>query len=133
MTDYKRYRSRDGTMSNGYMKSHDCADDYFKEATERIIKDMKYIPDSTFDWLAQKSHILGGLSAVLLGQLFGSMKGALICGFIIILFAAIKEFYYDERYESTEERGSNLRDFAYYCVGVALGFCFVIIATKYQF
>ena len=33
--------------------------------------------------------------------------------------AAVKEFWYDAKYETAEVRGSSLQDFLFYCAGIA--------------
>lgn len=91
------------------------------------------ITDPQFDWLAQKAHFLAGTTSVFLGYLLHQMRGALICGGLLILFALIKEFWYDQNYEDPEERGSNLRDFMYYFVGVNFALYVIILIERYQF
>jgi hypothetical protein len=79
------------------------------------------ITDELFDEIAQNSHWAGGLAFVwgsvcLIGP--GALWYSVLAGMAI---AAAKEFWYDEKYETTEVRGSSLEDFTYYCVGLIGG------------
>ncbi len=81
------------------------------------------ITGKDFNILAQKAHFLGGLAAV-----WGSavLFSAPIYGAIgITVFAVVKEFWYDQHYETPEIRGSNSLDFLFYVfgAGIALTTC----------
>lgn len=90
------------------------------------------LPTEKFYSLADRTHILGALSFTLLGGLFFGSKGAGISFIPILIWASLKEFIYDERYESEEERGSNLRDFLGYVLGGFIGLVCVTLAMVYK-
>jgi len=79
------------------------------------------ITDKEFDLVAQNAHVLAGALAVLGSIALWGPSSKLPATVMMIAFAAIKEFWYDQQYESPEVRGSNLRDFTFYCVGIAFG------------
>lgn len=92
------------------------------------------ISDESFDWACQKLHLASGALATLAPPALGAgPKGMLIGAGLITLWAAVKEFYYDQRFEDAEERGSNLRDFMYYEVGVALALILWVVFHHYGF
>jgi len=81
----------------------------------------------TFDRVSQSSHWLGGAFA-LIGSvyLFGE-DCKIFAGVIILVLAAVKEFWYDYKFETSEVRGSSLKDFLFYVLGVATGFAMILI------
>ena len=88
------------------------------------------IDPKEFNFVSQVSHTIGGALAVIAGvYLFGPMAQPWVCG-VGILAAAVKEFWYDQNYETPEVRGSNLQDFSFYCAGLALGSLTVFIKLK---
>ncbi len=83
------------------------------------------ISDKQFNTLAQISHFGWGTAVVLAGNLFHArfpVAGAWL------LYAAIKEFFYDQRYETPEVRGSSLEDFLFQAAGAAVGLILVAVA-----
>lgn len=75
------------------------------------------ITDEEFDWLAQKSHMLGGACAIWGTIVLFGARWIWLAAVLMTAFAAAKEFWYDNIWETAEERGSNLRDFTFYLVG----------------
>jgi hypothetical protein len=78
------------------------------------------IDPKEFNFVSQISHFVGGMCVV-----FGT--ACLIPGYAYLFFASlwvvyagIKEFWYDYHYESTEVRGSSLEDFLYQVGGAGL-------------
>lgn len=73
------------------------------------------ISQHDYNVLAQKAHFLAGIVAVFASQIFFHNRnyGAVA----IILFALVKEFWYDENYETPEIRGSSAQDFLFYFIG----------------
>lgn len=75
------------------------------------------VPASLFNQVAQLAHVAAGLAA-----LFGSLilfKPDSMWP-VLITFAAItgmKEFWYDQHFETPIVRGSNLEDWTFYQVG----------------
>jgi VanZ family protein len=74
-----------------------------------------------FDFVAQNAHLcFGALMVFVPTYIFG--PGALWYAMALFLvYALVKEFWYDERYETVEVRGSSLKDFLFYMLGAALG------------
>lgn len=69
--------------------------------------------------LAQALHCaFGGLCVTLPGWLFASNKAALIGTACAIVFAAVKEAWFDPRYETVETAGSGFEDFAFWLAGI---------------
>jgi len=75
------------------------------------------IDNKTFDTVSQIAHIFFAMSIVLTFDRFGLGLLGLI---VVFIFAALKEFWYDYHFESMTVRGSSLRDFAFYCLGMGL-------------
>jgi hypothetical protein len=76
------------------------------------------IDDKTFNQVAQAGHFAGGAAIVLAVTVISWNRNFSIFGLAaVILLAAIKEFWYDEHYETTEVRGSSLQDFGFYVIG----------------
>jgi hypothetical protein len=81
---------------------------------------MMAITDKQFDFLSQLNHILFGM-VVIWGKIALHGPGHIwwVAGGIV-MYAALKEFWYDHVYEDPETRGSDLRDFLYYVLGTAV-------------
>jgi hypothetical protein len=76
------------------------------------------ITPKLFNQVAQLGHFAGGAAIVLATVVLWHDSRAPFAGFIGVLLAAgVKEFWYDEKYESVEVRGSSLEDFAFYVIG----------------
>lgn len=71
--------------------------------------------DPSFDTVSQSAHFFSATFVV--HALHGHWWAIAAC----IVAAAIKEFWYDQHFESAEVRGSNLKDFSFYCLGIAAG------------
>ena len=78
---------------------------------------LEYVDAATFNQVAQLAHFAGGLAAVW-GSivLFGpsAMWIAVAC---VAGITALKEFWYDQHFETEVVRGSNLEDWAFYQLG----------------
>jgi hypothetical protein len=71
-----------------------------------------------FNQVAQLGHFAGGAAITLATVVLWRASYAPFAGFgIVVVLAAIKEFWFDEHYESAEVRGSNLEDFSFYLLG----------------
>jgi hypothetical protein len=76
------------------------------------------ITPKLFNSVAQAGHFAGGAAIVLAIVVLWRATYAPFAGFSIVLLAsAIKEFWFDYKYESTEVRGSSLEDFLMYLAG----------------
>ncbi len=74
-----------------------------------------------FNAISQMSHWLGGAFAVLAGYTLFGLKGMWLSVGAVFIGAAVKEFWFDYKYESTEVRGSSLEDFLFYILGLVIG------------
>ncbi len=75
---------------------------------------------STFDFVSQVSHVIGGALVVFATTSLFSDRYLLQIGVVFTLLVAIKEFWYDTNYETAVVRGSNWEDFSFYLMGYAL-------------
>jgi hypothetical protein len=69
----------------------------------------------------QAGHALGGYVVPTTLALFHVHHWLIISIVGVMLSAAVKEFYIDQNYEDAATRGSNLEDFSFYIVGLAIG------------
>lgn len=69
------------------------------------------IPVSTFNRVSQLSHVGWGLAIVFGGKVLFHGRWYLILAALWIAYAAVKEFWYDRRYESLQEQGIAWEDF----------------------
>jgi hypothetical protein len=71
----------------------------------------------TFNEVAQASHFFIAAWAIATAQdvWHGHAKYWATAG--VVVFAAVKEFWYDHTYESPQTRGSDLEDFLFYALG----------------
>jgi hypothetical protein len=89
------------------------------------------ITPKLFNSVAQAGHFAGGAALVLATVVLWHVAYAPFVGFgIVALAAAIKEFWYDEHYESTEVRGSSLEDFSFYLVGAGAAAIVALVRAK---
>jgi hypothetical protein len=73
------------------------------------------IDDKTFNQVSQFAHFGCAAALVLAGAAFGHVWIAAIA---MLVWAVMKEFWYDEKYETPEVRGSGLEDFLFYAIGI---------------
>lgn len=86
------------------------------------------ISDNEWEGLAQKSHVLfGAILPITIVFLSGRLRPLWYLVPVFVAWAAWKEFWYDNKYENSDERGSDLLDFSMYMLGlfVGVGICFV--------
>jgi hypothetical protein len=89
------------------------------------------ITPKLFNQVAQLGHFAGGAAIVLATVVLWHDSRAPFAGFIGVLLAAgVKEFWYDEHYESTEVRGSSFEDFMYYMVGATAALIVAVVRAK---
>lgn len=87
----------------------------------------KWMNNSTF--LAQSAHFFGAYSTVMSSYVFGGKVAAIIVSGSFIAAAAIKEFFYDAKYEiPTQTTFDNVLDFSSYMVG--LGVALAVVLTR---
>jgi hypothetical protein len=70
--------------------------------------------------VAQFAHALAGYSVLLTFVFLHVPYGFLLAIGLVTAYAAVKEFWYDYRYEDAVTRGSSLEDFVFYIVGLAI-------------
>jgi hypothetical protein len=76
------------------------------------------IDPKTFNQVAQLGHFAGGAAIVLAVVVISHHRTYCVWALLAVAaLAAIKEFWYDEKYETTEVRGSSLQDFIFYLLG----------------
>lgn len=71
--------------------------------------------DPSFDTVSQSAHFF---SAAFVVHVFHGNPWAIAA---VVVACAVKEFWYDYKYESAEVRGSSLKDFVFYMIGAAAG------------
>src|SRR4051812_19309612 len=88
------------------------------------------IDDKEFDKVAQLSHFAWGALVILVEYTLGLSLVAILWTLPVgVAMAAWKEFYWDYAYESVEVRGSSLKDFLFYCLG--MGFAMGLILFRF--
>ena len=77
----------------------------------------------TFNAVSQVGHFTAGCLAVFapVALTHRLLWGAVGAG-LIVIFAGIKEGWWDRRFETPAVRGSSLEDFVFYLAGAALSF-----------
>jgi hypothetical protein len=78
------------------------------------------VSDREYDKLAQKAHLLGGAIVIWGSILFFGRESIPFAWLAVLLLSGIKEFWWDETFETAEIRGSSLKDFAFYLLGAML-------------
>lgn len=73
-----------------------------------------------YSW-SRNAHVLMGLSFVLIAFMFGGWKWECGVATAIMVWAGVKEVWWDEAYETVDERGSGVADYVEYGAGVVLG------------
>lgn len=72
--------------------------------------------------LAQIGHVLGGYGIVLTAAFLGGRVYAVSFAAALMVYAAVKEFWYDARFELPKQTWQdNVLDFSMYGVGTILG------------
>ena len=73
-------------------------------------------------YLAQVGHFFFGSTVTLVAALFGPLVAVWIALGAVTLYAAVKEFWYDLRYEIPKQSfGDSAMDFAFIVGGAAVG------------
>lgn len=84
-----------------------------------------WIDPREFEMVAQLSHFGWGVAVVLAGWTLGGETAMVVVGALWVLYAAVKEFWYDEKYERPVVRGSSGLDFTVEVVGALVGMSLV--------
>jgi hypothetical protein len=96
------------------------------------INDAAPVDGKTFNEVAQLSHFgWGALAALAPSAIVGHVNfWSYAIWFGWLVYAAVKEFYCDERYETPAVRGSSLEDFLVQAGGLACGVVALWIAGR---
>jgi hypothetical protein len=84
----------------------------------------------TMNAVAQGLHAaLGGVAVALPGWLWGT-RGALVGTACAAVFAAVKEAWFDPKYEDAATAGCGLEDFAFWLVGILAAWLLYFLKSK---
>lgn len=75
------------------------------------------VPVKVFNQVSQLAHVAGGLAAVWGSIVLFGQSSIWIAMVSTAAVTAVKEFWYDQHYETEVVRGSNLEDWTFYQVG----------------
>src|ERR1035437_8058287 len=73
-----------------------------------------------FNLVSQFAHFFAMYALTFTAGKFWHWRGIELVGGLCVLYAAIKEFWFDARYENQLTRGSDLEDFIFLVLGVAV-------------
>jgi hypothetical protein len=88
------------------------------------------IANVTFDEVSQFAHFFTAYAIVLTGCFFGLIPGV-VAAIGMFLFAIIKEFWFDMKYEDEATRGSSPRDFIFYCLGAGCSLAVFVVKLSW--
>ena len=94
------------------------------------MSDLEQQSEKEVDSVGQNAHMLTGGFYTLLFIVFHVAPWLWYAIPFYIGLTAWKEFYYDQKYEIPEIRGSNLKDFIFYQVGWIGGLILYFISIK---
>jgi hypothetical protein len=90
------------------------------------------ITPKLFNQIAQAGHFAGGAAIVFgLVVLTHHHSFAWPAFLIVLALAGVKEFWYDEKYETAEVRGSSVEDFVFYAFGAGFAAILSYVASLY--
>ena len=87
------------------------------------------ISPSMFNLVSQNAHWLFGSWITLLFVYLMGVKSLYYTIPLLVVGVAIKEFWYDQKYENAVTRGSNLLDFSMYILGAVI--TLILVAIHY--
>jgi hypothetical protein len=91
----------------------------------------KGITPQLFNEVAQLAHFAGGVAITMTTVVLWRASYAPFVGFgIVALAAAVKEFYWDNKHESAEVRGSNAKDFSFYLLGAGAAAVVALVRAR---
>jgi hypothetical protein len=79
------------------------------------------ISEKFFNYVSQMAHWATMSCWSLTLALFFGFSGVIVSNVLGIAYAAWHEFYWDPRHENAETRGSNIEDFLFLLLGLAIG------------
>jgi hypothetical protein len=92
---------------------------------------MNAVDERTFNIVSQLGHAAGGLACAWGSYMFWGQHGALWSMLVLATLVGIKEWWWDNKYESAEVRGSNLLDWSMWMAGSAVANLAVWLRLKY--
>lgn len=94
---------------------------------------MEIIEPKEFDKVAQLSHFAWGAMVVFLAAIAGHPIPSLpfYVGGLWIVYSAVKEFWYDEKYETPIVRGNSMLDFVVASAGVLFATGVLLLSKLY--
>lgn len=85
------------------------------------------VDNSTFNRVAQVSHFGWGLALVFGARVLLHDGDYWIVAALWTCYAAVKEFFWDVRFESEAIRGSSLEDFLFQVAGAGAAICAILL------
>jgi len=79
------------------------------------------ISEKFFDYVSQMAHWATMAFGSLTLALFFGFPGVVVSNVLGITYAAWHEFYWDPRHENADTRGSDVEDFLFLLLGLAIG------------
>jgi hypothetical protein len=89
------------------------------------------VDERTFNLVSQLGHFAGGLACAWGSYTFWGQHGALWSLLVLAALVGVKEFWWDNKYESAEVRGSNLLDWSMWMAGSAVANLAVWFRLRY--
>lgn len=80
------------------------------------------------NFLAQAGHLLAGYAIVLTAAFLSGTLAVIIISCLLIVYAALKEFWYDANFESPKQTATdNWLDFSFYIIGMIIGLSVIFL------
>lgn len=89
------------------------------------------ISETFFNYVAQMAHWATMAFGSLTLALFFGWRGVIVSNVLGIAYAAWHEFCWDPRHEDPETRGSDLEDFLFLLLGLAIGDVVYVLALHF--
>lgn len=94
--------------------------------------DIPTVPASLFNQVAQLGHFAGGLAGLWGWVVLFHPSHLWIPMLVIAFVTGLKEFWYDQHFETPVVRGSNLEDWTFYQIGSVVALLLTIGATWFH-
>jgi hypothetical protein len=89
------------------------------------------VDEKTFNLVSQMGHFAGGLACAWGSYMFWGWHGALWSILVLAVLVGIKEWWWDNRYETAEVRGSNLLDWSMWMAGSVVANLAIFLKVRY--
>ena len=90
------------------------------------------VDEKTFNLVSQLGHAAGGLAASWGAYMFWSWHGALWSILALAILVGIKEWWWDNKYETAEVRGSNLLDWSMWMAGSVVANLAIFVKLRWM-